>query len=99
MTEFADQDLSGARFQRVIMRDAVIRDADLNGLQIRGALMHGARMRGVELVNVDIYGELVNVTVNGVEILPLVEAELNRRMPERAKMRPDDAEGFREAWT
>jgi hypothetical protein len=27
-----------------------------------------------------------------------VEAELNRRYPGRAKMRPDDADGYREAW-
>jgi len=27
-----------------------------------------------------------------------VEAELNRRYPDRAKMRPDDADGYREAW-
>jgi DinB superfamily len=55
-------------------------------------------MRGVELVDVEINGELQNVVVNGVDIAPLVEAELNRRMPERAKMRPDDSDGFREAW-
>ena len=55
-------------------------------------------MRGVELVDVEIYGEVQNVIVNGVDIAPLVEAELNRRMPERAKMRPDDSDGFREAW-
>jgi uncharacterized damage-inducible protein DinB len=36
--------------------------------------------------------------VNGVDIAPLIDAELNRRMPERAKMRPDDSDGFREAW-
>ncbi|MGH8982227.1 MAG: DinB family protein, partial [Acidimicrobiales bacterium] len=59
----------------------------------------GCRMRGVELVDVAIYGKLENVTVNGVDIAPLVDAELNRRMPERAKMRPDDAPGFREAWS
>jgi hypothetical protein len=58
----------------------------------------GSRMRGVELVDVEISGELQNVVVNGVDIAPLVEAELNRRMPERAKMRPDDSDGFREAW-
>lgn len=29
---------------------------------------------------------------------PLVEAELNRRYPDRVKMRPRDANGFREAW-
>jgi hypothetical protein len=39
-----------------------------------------------------------NVVVNGVDVAPLVDAELNRRMPGRAKMRPDDADGFREAW-
>jgi hypothetical protein len=55
-------------------------------------------MRGVELVDVQISGELQNVVVNGVDIAPLVDAELNRRMPERSRMRPDDSEGFREAW-
>jgi hypothetical protein len=53
-------------------------------------------MRGVELVDVEIGGELQNV-VNGVDIAPPVDAELNRRMPERARMRPDDIDGFREA--
>ena len=55
-------------------------------------------MRGVELANVSIHGELLNVTVNGVDIGPLVDAELNRRYPDRVKMRPADPAGFREAW-
>jgi uncharacterized damage-inducible protein DinB len=55
-------------------------------------------MRGVELVDLEISGELLNVVVNGVDIAPLVEAELNRRTPERAKMRAADADGCREAW-
>lgn len=98
MTEFRDQDFTGARFERVRLRGATMRQIDFTGAQIRGALLHGTRMRGVELVNVDIYGELLNVAVNGVDIAPLVEAELDRRMPDRAKMRPDGADGFREAW-
>jgi hypothetical protein len=81
-------DLTGAR----------LRDIDFTGAQIRGSLFQRTRVRGVELVDVEIYGELQNVTVNGVDIAPLVEAELNRRMPERPKMRPDDSDGFREAW-
>ena len=89
MTRFHDQDLTGARFERVNLRDAQMKAVDLTGVQ----------MRGVELVDVEISGELQNVVVNGVDIAPLVEAELNRRMPERAKMRPDDSDGFREAWT
>jgi hypothetical protein len=108
MTEFRDQDLTGARFDRVSLRgasfedvylnDARLHDVDLTGLQIRGALLGKSRMRGVELVDVEIHGELQNVVVNGVDIAPLVDAELNRRMPERAMMRPDDSDGFRAAW-
>ena len=34
--------------------------------------------------------ELLNVVMNGADIAPLVDAELNRRMPQRALMRPDE---------
>ncbi len=108
MTEFREQDLAGSRFERVSLRgaaftevvldDAVMRAVDFTRTQFRGVLFRESRMRGVELVDVEIYGELQNVVVNGVDIAPLVDAELNRRMPERAKMRPDDPEGFRAAW-
>lgn len=108
MTEFCDQDLSGARFERVSLRgatfnrvrftDASLRSVNFSGAQIRGALFQGSSLRGVELVDVEISAELRNVVVNGVDIAPLVDAELNRRMPERAKMCPDDPDGFREAW-
>ena len=108
MTGFREQDLAGARFERVSLRgatftqvflnDASMRAVDLTGARVRGALFNGSRMRGVELVDVEISGELQDVVVNGVDIAPLVDAELNRRMPERAKMRPDESDGFREAW-
>ena len=108
MTEFIEQDLTGARFEEVSLRgaslyrvqltEATMRRVDFSGVQIRGALFHGCRMRGVEFGDVEISGELQNVVVNGVDIAPLVEAELNRRMPDRAKMGPDDPVGFREAW-
>src|SRR4029077_2687518 len=98
MTRFHDQDLTGASFEHVSLRDAQMNGVDLSGAQIRGTMFNGSRMRGVELVDVEISGELQNVIVNGVDIAPLVEGELNRRMPERAKMRPDDSDGFREAW-
>ena len=98
MTRFRDQDLTGARFERVSLRDAQMNGVDLSGAQFRSAAFNGSRMRGVELVDVEISGELQNVIVNGVDIAPLVDAELNRRTPERAKMRPDDSDGFRDAW-
>lgn len=110
MTEnqFYEQNLSGASFERVSLRGASfhrvyltgaqMRAVDLSGADIRGAYLNGAHLRGVELVDVRIDGEVRNVVVNGVEIGSLVDAELNRRMPERAKMRPENADGFREAW-
>ena len=55
-------------------------------------------MRGVELVDVRIDGEIQNLLVNGVDVAPLVDAELDRRHPDRARMRPTDPDGFREAW-
>ncbi len=108
MTEFRDQDLSGARFERVDLRganftrvalnDARVRSVDMSGMDFRGAFARGARMRGAELIDVEISAELRNVVINGVDVAPLVDAELNRRMPERAKMQPSDGDGFREAW-
>ena len=84
--EFAD--LTGAEFRKVYLTNAQFRSVDLTGVV----------MRDVELANVDITGDLQNVTVNGVDIAPLVEAELDRRQPGRAKMRPTDPAGFGEAW-
>ncbi|HZN79118.1 MAG TPA: pentapeptide repeat-containing protein, partial [Mycobacterium sp.] len=75
MASFHDQDLTGARFDRVSLRDAQMNSVDLSGIQIRGAAFNGCRMRGVELVDVEINGELQNVIVNGVDIVPLVDAE------------------------
>ena len=108
MTEFVEQDLSGARFERMSLRnatfkqvylnDATMQKVDFSGVEIRGALMTGLRMFGVELLDVEISGDLRNVIVNGVDIAPLVEQELNRREPDRAKMRPETVQGFKEAW-
>jgi len=98
MPDFIGADLHGSVFERVDLSGAQLRAVDMSDAQIRGANMSGVVMRGVELVNAEIYGEIVNVTVNGVDIWPLVDAELNRRYPDRAKMRPADPAGFAEAW-
>ena len=55
-------------------------------------------MRGVELVDVEIDGEIGNLRSTASTSAPLVEAELDRRDPDRVKMRPTDPAGFREAW-
>lgn len=98
MTEFREQDLAGACFERVSLRGATFTEVYFNDASMRAVDLSGVRIRGGALGNVDIYGELQNVVVNGVDIAPLVDAELNRLMPERTKMRPDDPDGFRTAW-
>jgi DinB family protein/pentapeptide repeat protein len=88
MTQFHREDLSGADFRNVDLTGARFRSVNLSGVVIRGAFVADA----------EISGEVVGLRVNGVEVAPLVEAELDRRDPDRAKMRPADADGFREAW-
>ena len=55
-------------------------------------------IRDAVVVDVTITGEVQNLRVNGVDVVPLLEAELNRLYPDRVKMRPTDADGVREAW-
>jgi hypothetical protein len=98
MADFVGDDLKGSRFERVDLSGAEFRASDLSGVRFRGVALHGAVMRGVELVDVDIYGEIVNLTVNGVAVWPLITAELDRRYPDRAGMRPTTPAGFRAAW-
>lgn len=98
MADFIGDELPGSRFERVDLTGSEFWATDLSGSRFRGADLSGTVMRGVELGNVDIYGEIMNVTINGVDIGPLIEAELDKRYPDRAKMRPADPAGFREAW-
>lgn len=78
----------GARFTHVDLTGATFRDVDLTEARILDAM----------LVNTDISGFMSGLRVNGVEVAPLVEAELDRRHPERVKMRATTAAGLREGW-
>jgi hypothetical protein len=108
MAEHVDDDLRGSRFERVDLsgsewvgvklNDARMRRVNLSGIDLRSAAIYGGRLLGIELKGVEITGEIIDVTINGVEIGPLIEAELNRRDPDRVKLRPQDADGYRDAW-
>jgi hypothetical protein len=98
MADFSGTDLRGSRFERADLSGSQLWASDLTGAWFRGVDMRGAVMRGVELCDVDISGWIENVTINGVDVGPLIEAELDRRDPDRAKMRPADPAGFRTAW-
>lgn len=95
MTTFdTTDDLEGAALVEVSLRGTRFTDCDLTGVV----------MRAVELVDVDIdapwlfEGETY-VRINGVDVVPLVRAELERRFPGRELMTADDPGGLREAWS
>jgi hypothetical protein len=69
-------------------RGAEFGDVDMSGATFRETDLSNVRMRGVLLFNADIDGAINGLKVNGVEVLPLIEAELDRRHPERLTLRP-----------
>ncbi|MEV0568953.1 DinB family protein [Dactylosporangium sp. NPDC050588] len=81
-------DLSGTEFIETNFAGSVFREVDLSGVRIRGALLNGADLDGV----------IDGLRVNGVEVAPLVEAELDRLHPERTRLRPSTPDGMRIAW-
>jgi hypothetical protein len=99
VADFFRADLHSSRFECVDLSGAQFRTVDLSDAEFRAVYLKRAVMRGVELVDVEIHGEIENVTINGVDIVPLINAELDRRYPDRAKMRPTDPAGSREPGT
>lgn len=96
--EFSGVQMPRAEFRDVGMADATLRLVDLSRARLHNVYLPGARLTGVVLENAVIDGDIRGLVVNGVEVAPLVEAELDRRYPDRALMRPTDADGFRVAW-
>lgn len=72
--------------------------ADLSGQVIREVGLAGADLRGAMLADARIDGYIIGLKLNGVDVAPLVEAELDRLHPERGALRPTDAAGLRAAW-
>src|SRR3954467_11679314 len=80
--------LSGAR----------IEDADFSHARLHGPNFEGAKITDAWFLGADISGDLEGLRLNGVEVAPLVTAELERLFPERAKLRATDPSGLAEAW-
>jgi hypothetical protein len=103
MADFHQQDLADSRFEQVHLQrarfhqvhlnDADFDDVDLTGARFREAWFKDVVMRGVGFLNTRIDGEIEGLTVNGVDVAPLVQAELERREPDLARMRPTDPDG------
>ena len=71
---------------------------DLTGAEFRECDMTRARMVGVVMQDAEIDGLVTHLVVNGVEVMPYVEAELDRRHPVRLLIRSDQPADLRDAW-
>src|SRR3954464_10367413 len=81
--------LSGAR----------IEDADFSGARLHAPNFEGAKITDAIFYGADISGDIEGLRLNGVEVGPLVTAELERMSPERVKLRATDPDGLADAWT
>lgn len=88
MSQLNDTDLRGAEIVGTDLQDAWLREVDLRGAHIRGANLTGA----------EIDGEIDGLTIHGIEVAPLVVAELDRRPPERAALHAGNADALRSGW-
>jgi hypothetical protein len=73
-------------------------DEDLTGSEFRECDLSRARLVGVVMQDVVIDGLVTNLVVNGVDVMPYVEAELDRRHPVRLLIRSAEPADLREGW-
>lgn len=92
MTNFSHTDeFEGASFLRASLKGATLRFSDVSGVTMRGVDVDGLDIDSHDLF----FGSLL---VNGVDVVPLVDAELNRLFPGRELQKAQTPEGLREAW-
>jgi len=60
---------------------ARIEDADFSGARLHAPNFAGAKITDAWFDGADISGDLEGLRLNGVEVAPLVEAELERMFP------------------
>jgi hypothetical protein len=87
--EHRDADLTGSLFRNV----------DLSGTTFRSVFLRDVAITDAWIEDVCIEGHVVSLMINGVDVTAYVEAELDRRHPERLGLRSKDVDGLRGAWS
>ena len=85
------REFEGATFVRASFKGATLRSSDVSGVTMRGVDIDGLDIDSHDLF----FGRLL---VNGVDVVPLVDAELNRQFPGRELQKAQTPEGLRDGW-
>ncbi|NHC15135.1 DinB family protein [Motilibacter sp. E257] len=88
VADYLRRDWSHSRFEEV----------DFSQSRFQNVYFQDTVLRGAWLKRVEIDGYIDQLTINGIDVGPLIEAELDRRDPDRRLLRADDAESLRRAW-
>jgi hypothetical protein len=92
MTTYSDtKEFEGASFVQASFKGATVRFSDVTGMKMRSVDCDGLDIDSHDLF----FGKLF---VNGVDVVPLVEAELNRQFPGRELQNAKTPEGLRDGW-
>ncbi|WP_251838935.1 DinB family protein [Oceanitalea stevensii] len=75
-----------------------LRESRFVGCDLAGVVVRGSDVAGMEVDSPWLLEEDGTFLVNGVDVVPLVDAELDRRFPGRELRRAADPEGLRRAW-
>ena len=85
------QEFEGATFVRTSFRGATFRSSDVSGVTMRSV-----DVGGLDIDSHDLF--LGSLIVNGVDVVPFVDAELNRQFPGRELQKAQTPAGLRDGW-
>ncbi|WP_420452079.1 DinB family protein [Ilumatobacter sp.] len=85
------QGFEGATFAMTSFKGATLRSCDVSGVTMRSVEVAGLDIDSHDLF----FGSLI---VNGVDVVPLVDAELDRRFPGRELQKAQTPESLRDGW-
>lgn len=86
-----------------VLRDRIFKSRSLRGSRFVGCDLGDVAVRGSDVAGMEIDSPWLlegdnRLLVNGVDVVPLVDAELNRRVPGRELRTAEDPDGLRAAW-
>ena len=85
------KEFEGAMFIRTSFQGATLRSCDVSGVTMRSV-----DVGGLDIDSHDLF--FASLIVNGVDVVPLVDDELNRQFPGRQLQKAQTPDGLRDGW-